>query len=124
LIAIVDDDASVRKATGRLVKAAGFATEAFGSADALLGWARLNEIACLLLDVQMPGMNGLDLQDRLRATGVAFPIIFITGFPDEGARARALDGGAIGYLAKPVDDRALMDCIAHALGGDRSSASA
>jgi FixJ family two-component response regulator len=115
LIAIVDDDASVCKATRRLVRSAGFSAEAFGSAEAFLGSNRLRDTICLILDVQMPGLSGLDLQDRLAAAGSDIPVIFISGFPDEGARARALEAGALCYLAKPFQGQQLLDYVGRAL---------
>ena len=115
IVMIVDDDDSIRKAVRRLMKAYGFAVETFGSAEEYLDSDRLDKTSCLILDVHMPGMNGLELQKRLVASGCVIPIIFITAFTDESARARAMTAGAVGYLAKPFADEDLLSCIRAAL---------
>jgi FixJ family two-component response regulator len=115
IVMIVDDDSSIRKSVRRLMKAYGFAVETFASAEEFLGSDRLDKTSCLILDLHMPGMNGLELQKRLVASGSVIPIIFITAFADDGARAQAIKAGAAGYLAKPFDDDELLDCIHAAL---------
>ena len=115
IVMIVDDDDSIRKAVRRLMKAYGLAVETFGSAEEYLDSDRLDKTSCLILDVHMPGMNGLELQKRLVASGCVIPIIFITAFTDESARARAMTAGAVGYLAKPFADEDLLNCIHAAL---------
>jgi FixJ family two-component response regulator len=115
IVMIVDDDESVRKAARRLIKSYGFAVETFASAEDFLTSGRLNETACLVLDVQMPGLNGLELQDRLIAGGHQVPIIFITAFSDENARAQALQAGALSYLIKPFEEADLLNAINLAL---------
>jgi FixJ family two-component response regulator len=115
IVMIVDDDDSIRKAVRRLMKAYGFAVETFGSAEEYLDSDRLDKTSCLILDVHMPGMNGLELQKRLVASGSAIPIIFITAFSNDDARAQAMKAGAVGYLAKPFDDEELLNCIHAAL---------
>jgi FixJ family two-component response regulator len=115
IVMIVDDDESVRKAARRLIKSYGFAVETFASAQDFLTSSRLNETACLVLDVQMPGLNGLELQDRLIAGGHQVPIIFITAFSDENARAQALQAGALSYLIKPFEEADLLNAINLAL---------
>jgi FixJ family two-component response regulator len=115
IVMIVDDDESVRKAARRLIKSYGFAVETFASAQDFLTSGRLNETACLVLDVQMPGLNGLELQDRLIAGGHQVPIIFITAFSDENARAQALQAGALSYLIKPFEEADLLNAINLAL---------
>jgi len=115
IVMIVDDDDSMRKAVRRLMKTYGIAVETFGSAEEYLDSDRLDKTSCLILDVQMPGMNGLELQKRLVASGCVIPIIFITAFTDESARARAMTAGAVGYLAKPFADEDLLNCIHAAL---------
>jgi FixJ family two-component response regulator len=112
---IVDDDDSIRKAVRRLMKSFGFAVETFASAEEFLGSDRLAKTSCLILDVHMPGMSGLQLQERLVAGDCAIPIVFITAFNDGRARAQALDAGAIGYLIKPFADEELLNCIHTAL---------
>jgi FixJ family two-component response regulator len=115
IVMIVDDDESVRRAARRLIKSYGFAVEAFASADDFLASGRLSETACLVLDVQMPGLNGLELQSRLIAGGHQVPIIFITAFNDENARAQALKAGALGYMVKPIEEADLLNAINLAL---------
>jgi FixJ family two-component response regulator len=115
IVMIVDDDESVRKAARRLIKSYGFAVETFASAEDFLTSGRLDETACLVLDVQMPGLNGLELQDRLIAGGHQVPIIFITAFSDENAQAQALKAGALRYLIKPFEEADLLNAINLAL---------
>jgi FixJ family two-component response regulator len=115
IVMIVDDDNSIRKSVRRLMKAFGVAVETFASAEEFLGSDRLDKTSCLILDVHMPGMNGLELQKRLVASGSAIPIIFITAFSNDDARAQAMKAGAVGYLAKPFDDEELLNCIHAAL---------
>ena len=116
IVMIVDDDESVRRAARRLIKSYGFPVETFASADDFLASGRLSETACLVLDVQMPGLNGLELQSRLVAAGGhQVPIIFITAFSDENARAQALKAGALCYLVKPFEEADLLNSINIAL---------
>ena len=115
LISVVDDDASVRSATVDLLASVGFACEAFASADAYLQSDAANRTACLILDVRMPGLNGLELQRLLTDQGRAVPIIFITSYPNERVRRRAIRGGAICYLSKPYSEEELLGCIRLAL---------
>ena len=115
IVMIVDDDDSIRKAVRRLMKSYGFAVETFASAEEFLGSDRLAKTSCLILDVHMPGMNGLELQKRLVASGSVVPIIFITAFTDDRARAQAMNAGAAGYLGKPFSDDELLNCIHSAL---------
>src|ERR1700730_904204 len=111
LVMIVDAADCIRKAVRRLMKSYGFAVETLASAEEFLGSDRLAKTSCLILDVHMPGMNGLELQKRLVASGSVVPIIFITAFTDEHARAQAMNAGAAGYLAKPFSDNELLNCI-------------
>jgi FixJ family two-component response regulator len=115
IVMIVDDDDSIRSAVRRLMKSFGLAVETFASAEEFLGSERLEKTSCLILDVHMPGMDGLQLQQHLVASNRAIPIIFITAFTDDRARVHALRAGAIGYLAKPFSDDELLDCIHAAL---------
>jgi FixJ family two-component response regulator len=117
VITIIDDDASVRVATNRFVRSLGYITHAFASADEFLRSPQVNATSCLIADVHMPGMDGVELQSHLRALGSRLPIIFITAFPDERIRARALAGGAVGLLTKPFDVATLIKCLDVALGG-------
>jgi FixJ family two-component response regulator len=120
-ISIVDDDDSVREALKSLLKSAGFQVEAFASAEEFLNSSQLLETACLILDVRMPGMSGVELQDRLATSHGGLPIVFISAHADSEARARALENGAVGFLEKPFSDEALLDAIDAAVRLPRSS---
>jgi FixJ family two-component response regulator len=115
MIAIVDDDESFRRATTSFVRSLGYGTAAFESAEAFLKSDRVRDADCLITDVQMPGMTGIELQGRLIAQGHHLPIIFITAFPEMKARAQALASGAVGFLAKPFSDQGLIACLNKAL---------
>ena len=115
LIAVVDDDELVRVALQRLLKSSGFAVASFGSAEDFLKSGQLPEIACLIADIRMPGMSGLDLQAKLNAQRSATPIIFITAHGDEKMRLQAMRAGAVGFLAKPFDAGILLDRVRLAL---------
>ena len=119
-ISIVDDDASLRRAVRRLVKSHGFAVETFASAEDFLASSRLRVTACLVLDVHMPGLSGLQLQSRLLEGGHHIPIIFITAHADDRMRAEALTAGAVCYLFKPFQETELLNCISFALRGSNS----
>ena len=110
-IAIVDDDDVVRGALKSLMRSLGYDASTFGSAEEFLQSGKISSTSCLITDLQMPGLSGLDLQDRLIARGDRIPIIFLTGYPDENVRARAMKAGAIGFLVKPVDVDQLIGCI-------------
>jgi FixJ family two-component response regulator len=114
-IACVEDDPSVCEAIVKFLDALDLAAEAYSSAEEFLQSGRLEQVQCLITDVNLKGMSGLQLQDRLAAAGHAIPTIVITGFPDEGVRRRALDGGAICFLSKPVATEDLLACIRTAL---------
>lgn len=116
VIGIVDDDRSVRTAVGRLVRSQGFAAEVFPSGEDLLQCDHLAGFSCLIVDVVMPGLSGLELQDRLAADGCPLPIIFITALDDAHIETRALAAGASGFLSKPFDDEELLAAILTALG--------
>lgn len=105
LISIVDDDDLFRRATEALVRSLGFRAWSFESAESFLRSPLVEETRCLILDIQMPKMSGLDLQDHMSTAGLQIPIIFITGHPDEALKARALSAGAICFLSKSVDLR-------------------
>jgi FixJ family two-component response regulator len=115
VISIVDDDESVRIALNSLVRSLGYIAHTFASAEDFLRSPRLNETSCLITDVQMPGINGIELQTQLRAKGLRMPIVFITAYPDERTRARSLDAGAVCYLTKPFDEETLIGCLERAL---------
>ena len=120
LISIVDDDGFVRESTSGLIRSMGYAAETFASAEEYLRSNRAADTACLISDIQMPDMDGADLQDRLIADGLHTPIIFVTAFPDEGIRARVMKAGAFGFLTKPFSDESLMECLDRALLGAKS----
>ena len=117
LIAIVDDDESVREATEALMKALGFRVQAFPSALDFLASPCLGNSFCVIADVNMPQMSGVEMHRRLVELGHHIPTILITGYPDEKVRARALADGVIGYLSKPFDEDALLQCVRSALEG-------
>ena len=116
LIAIVDDDVMVCEATKDLVETFGFAASAFTSAGEFLNSDCVPDTSCLIADVQMPGTSGLQLHQKLTVSGLRIPVIFITAFPDERARRRALGAGAVCYLSKPFHSEILLGCIHSALG--------
>lgn len=115
IISIVDDDASVRAATNNLLRSRGYVVHTFASAEEFLQSPHLNDTSCVIADVQMSAMNGLELLADLRTRGFAAPFIFITAFPDEAIRARALKAGAVGFLAKPFAAPSLIQCLDAAL---------
>ena len=108
LVAIVDDDASVRQSTRRLIRSLGHRAEAFASAEDFLDSGRAGETACLILDVRMSGMDGLELQRRLAASNPAIPIVFITARASEEEERRARQAGAVDFLRKPLPKEALQ----------------
>jgi FixJ family two-component response regulator len=117
MISIIDDDAFVRQAIENLLQSLGFGVTAFASAEAFLESGLADDTWCLITDFQMPGLTGLDLQRRLIEGGKRLPIIFIIAFFSEGARKRALEDGAIGFLSKPFSDESLLECLNRALAG-------
>jgi FixJ family two-component response regulator len=115
MISVVDDDQSMRDATSRLMRSLGFSVASFASAEDFLVSDRIEDTSCLITDVQMPGLSGLELQNRLIADGRLMPIIGVTAFPDESIRTQMLEAGAVGFLSKPFKDECIIDCIATAL---------
>lgn len=115
LVSIVDDDASVRKGLARLLKSAGYDAETFASASEYLARPRPEEPGCLLLDVRMPGLSGLELQEALARTGRRVSIVFISGHGDIPGSVKAMKSGAVDFLTKPVDDRELLGAIERAV---------
>ena len=111
LVAIVDDDASVRHSAGRLIRSVGYRAEAFGSAQEFLDSGRAPSTACLILDVRMPGMDGLELQRRLTGSDPPIPVVFITARASEEEEQRALRAGAVAFLRKPVGKDALLGVL-------------
>jgi FixJ family two-component response regulator len=115
IVSIVDDDDSVRAAMSSLVRSLGYEACLFASAEAFLASPHLHDTACLIADVQMPGMSGLELQSELRTRQQGIPIIFITAFAEERLRKRAEAAGALGFFSKPVDSRIIIGCLDTAL---------
>ena len=115
LVAIVDDDDSMRSALQGLLKAVGLPAQAFGAAEELLNSGQQYKAACLIADIRMPGMSGLELQAKLNAERCKIPIIFITAHGDAKMRMQALRAGAVEFLAKPFDDEALLESVRGAL---------
>jgi FixJ family two-component response regulator len=122
VISVIDDDASVRAATNNLLRSHGYIVHTFASAEEFLQSTHLNDTSCVIADVQMPVMSGLDLLLLLRTQGYRAPFIFITAFPDESVRARALKAGAICFLGKPFAGPTLIQCLGTALEEDRGGA--
>ncbi|HSD22825.1 MAG TPA: response regulator [Solirubrobacterales bacterium] len=115
LVFVVDDDASVRRSLVRLIKTAGYEAEAFGSVGDFLARRPYDGPCCLVLDVRMPGLTGLDLQEALRAAERRLSIVFITGFRDVPVSVKAMKGGAVDFLTKPVDQSTLLAAIEQAV---------
>jgi FixJ family two-component response regulator len=117
MISIVDDDKSVREATSSLVRSLGYNAVTFCSAEEFLKSEQVRTTMCLITDIQMPGLSGIELQECLISNGRDIPVIFITAFPDERLQGRLLRNGAIGYLQKPFKEACLIKCIDMALNG-------
>ena len=115
LISIVDDDDSVRQALKSLLDSVGFRAEVFGSGEDFLNSPYVSQTHCLIADVRMPGMSGLELQDRLNAASLSIPVVFISAHDDGEARARGLRAGAIDFLKKPFSEDALLGAISASL---------
>ena len=115
IIAIVDDNDALREGMKSLLRSLGYSVSTFGSAVEFLNSEQLSNTSCLITDVQMPGLSGIELQDRLIARGHRIPIIFITAFSDENVRIRAMKAGALAFLTKPIDPHQLVDHLEKAL---------
>jgi len=111
LVAVVDDDRFFRGSMGRFMRSLGYAVEVFSSATDFLASPRLSETACLIADVHMPAMTGLELYRRLIQAGHSIPTIIVTAYPNDVDRVRAMSDGVISYLSKPVDEQHLMRCL-------------
>jgi FixJ family two-component response regulator len=116
LVSIVDDDVWARTGIGELVQLLGYTVSTFESAQDFLVSDCVEDSACVITDLQMSNMTGLELQRQLRALGHRVPIIIITAFPSEAHRTQALEAGAIGFLTKPLDERSLIECLSRATG--------
>jgi FixJ family two-component response regulator len=116
-ISVIDDDPMVRDATADLISSLGYTALSFESAEQFLDSGHAKNTSCLITDLQLPGLNGIELQHQLLADGYRMPVIFITGFPEAKARARALAAGATAFLAKPFEDSSLISYLESALHG-------
>jgi FixJ family two-component response regulator len=114
-VAIVDDDESIRAALQGFMKEAGLPAQSFASAEEFLASGALNQVGCLVADIRMPGMSGLELQARLNAERHRIPIVFITAHGDENMKMQALRAGAVELLAKPFNEEVLLECVRTAM---------
>ena len=117
LVAIVDDDRSIQNALKDLMESAGLSARCFGSAEEFLESDQQNQTACLVTDIRMPGMSGLELQAKLKAEGSRIPMIFITAHDDAKMKMQAMKAGAVEFLSKPFDDEVLLEKVRAALKG-------
>ena len=115
LISIVDDDALARDGIRELVESLGYRTVTFSSAADFFDSGIVAETTCLITDLQMPGLSGIDLQEALKLQGNQIPVILVTAYPNDKHRTRALNNGAVGFLSKPFDDTSLMECLTNAI---------
>jgi len=115
IVAVIEDDVSYRFAVQRLLKSAGFSAQSFASAEEFLDSGQQNESGCVIADIRMPGMSGLDLQSKLNSDHCPIPTIFITAHGDEKMRLQAMRGGAVKFLAKPFDGETLLEAVRVAL---------
>ena len=121
IVFVIDDDASFRQSTGRLIQSIGFQVKTFGAAAEFLSTGRTDVPSCLVLDVRLPGLSGLDLQQELGEAGIEIPIIFITGHGDIPMSVRAMKAGAVEFLTKPFREQDLLDAVRQAIKRDRVS---
>jgi FixJ family two-component response regulator len=117
LISVIDDDLSVREATASLLDAYGYATAVFASAEEFLSSELLKDASCLVTDVRMTGLSGVEVEQRLREAGHSIPTILMTAYPEKHVRAAAMKAGALGYFTKPVREQQLISCLEGALRG-------
>jgi FixJ family two-component response regulator len=122
LVSIVDDDDSVREATTDLLESHGYVTAAFASAEEFLQSGQLEDTACLVTDLRMPGTGGIELQQRLIDAGRRIPTIVVTAHPEEHMRSAAMRVGALAFLTKPVSEQGLLSCVEGALANSRGAA--
>src|SRR5690349_17049309 len=118
LAILVDDDASVRDAIGELLNSVGIDSVAYGSARELLDTKLPDRPGCIVLDVRMPGLSGIDLQERLLGNGILIPIVFLTGHGDIAMSVQAMKAGAVDFLTKPVRDQNILDAVSAAISTD------
>jgi FixJ family two-component response regulator len=123
MISIIDDDRSVREGVKSLIRSIGYDAATFASAEEYLESESVRDSECVITDLQMPGMTGIDLQDKLIADGYCKPIIFMSALSEEEAGARAMDTEVFGFLRKPFSDDRLIDCLDRALNGVEAKSS-
>jgi FixJ family two-component response regulator len=111
MISIIDDDVCAREATEHVIRSSGYTVATYASAEDFLSSEHINDTSCLIADVHLPGLSGVELYHRLRADGFAVPTIFVTGHPDETTRTQALAAGAVAFLSKPFGKKILLDCV-------------
>ena len=111
MISIIDDDLCARQATAAIVRSLGYAPATYASAEDFLGSDHVNNTSCLITDVHLPGLSGVELHQRLLADGFAAPTIFVSGLADETTRKQVLASGAVGFLSKPFGQKSLIDCL-------------
>ena len=111
MISIIDDDVCAREATEAIIRSLGYALATYESAEDFLGSDHVKNTSCLITDVHMPGLSGVELYQRLNGDGFAAPTIFVTGQPDETTRTQVLAAGAVAFLSKPFTKQALLDCL-------------
>lgn len=111
LISIIDDDPLARDGIGELVESLGYQAVTFNSAENFLQSGVIAQTACVISDLQMPGLNGLELQEAIQSQGYSTPVILITAYPNDRHRTRALDNGAVGFLSKPFNEETLINCL-------------
>jgi FixJ family two-component response regulator len=116
VVYVIDDDESIRRALQRLLRSADFEVRVFASAEEFLQSGNLDERACVVLDIRMPGLTGFDLQEKLASMGIRMPVIIVSAFDDADSRERARKLGAVAFFRKPVDGQALIDAIHWAAG--------
>ena len=121
VVFVIDDDASMRQAIGRLLGAVGIDVQSFSSAQEFLSGALADALGCVVLDVRLPGLSGLDLQKEMIARGIHYPIIFVTGHGDIPMSVQAMKAGAVEFLTKPFRDQDLLDAIGQAIDRDRAA---
>ena len=121
MVYVIDDDESIRRALQRLLRSADFEVSVFASAEEFLQSGNLDERACVVLDIRMPGLTGFDLQEKLASMGIRMPVIIVSAFDDLDSRERARKLGAVAFFRKPVDGQALIDAIHWAAGITNSS---
>jgi len=124
MVAIVDDDPLAREGIRELVESLGYKARAFVSAQDFLQSGAIARTGCLITDLQMPGLSGLELQERVQALGYGTPVILITAYPNEKHRSRALSAGAIGFLSKPFEEQSLVECLTVAMRRSQDSPAA